>query len=414
VGPSPMGGTGDKQGAATPTMRPSGHAGWLQPVLFILAFAMVTMLITMWLLHSHSIGTLNIEAVASSMQETELPFYELVAIIYMTGSQEDVSRLKHASASWLLSSSSLRSFTFVCLICADDPDVWRLYGEEHVAVLPCRHGYPSLITKGIEGYRYVAENFRFSYVMKTDIDTVVPMDCVAQAIRSVDQKECPSFGMGFWYPGNHSKVWTLANQLYGPKFHNEAYLHDTGHEYYSPYPSGWAIIWTADVAKFLGMFGQKKPRWRRSWTVDDAGIGTFLVGVDLCRLPLPCSAQSGLASGSIDGVAKTVNDDSSQLQVGPGNTLTGFEGPLNDDVPGPGDLANVQASSLGNCAHRCQVESACKSFEYSPTVKILSPVRNCQLAVGTKKSGIKYLDFSLYVKLNSTQLLPTLPALGAG
>merc|ERR1712196_568821 len=48
--------------------------------------------------------------------------------------------------------------------------------------------------------------------------------------------------------------------------------------------------------------------------------------------------------------------------------VDGFEGPLVDDVPGPGSMANLQVSSLNSCASMCRTSTVCMSFEYSQTV----------------------------------------------
>merc|ERR1712118_445131 len=157
-------------------------------------------------------------------------------------------------------------------------------------------------------------------------------------------------GMGRWYPPASSKVWMYNDQPYGPKYHNEAYAADTGAQFYLPYISGWAILWSADVAQMLGMFGHDRPKWRDTWTIDDAAIGTFIIGLDLCRLHLPCDTRTDVnaedmakKSGELSGPSKVVDEPNSRME------LKGFDGPFDDDVPGPGDLAKVQATSLGNC-----------------------------------------------------------------
>merc|ERR1712224_1187055 len=58
--------------------------------------------------------------------------------------------------------------------------------------------------------------------------------------------------------------------------------------------------------------------------------------------------------------------------------VEGFKGPLSDDVPGIGDLANVQVSNLHECASRCRALSDCRSFEFSPTANTVAHARNCQ------------------------------------
>lgn len=331
----------------------------------------------------------------------QLPFYDLVIMIYMTGSKDDTLRLAAASESWLARPHVLGlTFTYVGLVCADDPDVPRVFGNEHVALVGCRHGYKTLVTKGIEGYRYISEHYNFNYVMKTDVDTVVPLDCVVDTLRRLNRAKCPSFGMGHWYPARTSEVWLSGDYPHGPKFGNDAYAEETGNDFYSPYPSGWAIVWSADIARFLGMHGMGNyaPKWRRSWTVDDAAIGTFLVGIEMCQLPIPCSLASGLGAADVGSRSKAIGDGNSVLPVGAGNEIVGFSGPYDDDVPGPGDLANVQASSLGNCAARCVAEPRCRSFEFSASATATGFVRNCQLASLTLASGSKFADFELYLR----------------
>lgn len=326
--------------------------------------------------------------------------FDLMAMVYMTGSEEDVARYKAARQTWLRPSRVLGlSFNYICLVCADDPGVWRLFGEDSVVVVPCEHGYSSLVTKGIEGYRYLAKQFTFNYVLKSDIDTIVPLDCVVRSILAVNRSECPSFGMGHWFPPRSSQVWTLSDLPLGPKYHNEEYLSDTGNEFYNAYPSGWAVIWSGDVARFLGMFGQEgAPQWRRSWRIDDAAIGTFLVGLDICQVGLPCHTASDVSAEDVADRSAAVSEDATELAVGAGGAIEGYRGPYDDDVAGPGDVANVQATSLGNCAARCKYLKRCVSFEYSPTAAWKSPIRNCQLASSSVRGGLKYSDFSLYVK----------------
>lgn len=335
------------------------------------------------------------------IEKADLPYYDIVALIYATASEHDVDRMREASGSWLKwTPTTSMSFNYVFAICADDPGTWRVFGQPHVALIPCVHGYTSLVTKGIEGYRYLSSHFRYKYVLKADIDTVVPMDCIEQGITSVDTEHCPSFGMGRWYPPKSSKVWQYNDVPYGPKYHNEAYAADTGADFYMPYMSGWAILWSADVAQMLGMFGHDKPRWRSTWTIDDAAIGTFIIGLDICRLHLPCDTPTDVKAQDMskksDALATPTKVE--EPTTSPAMTLKGFDGPFNDDVPGPGDLANVQATSLGNCAGRCLANPECNSFEYSPTQGIFEAVRNCQLATGKTRSGIVYKDYKLYIR----------------
>merc|ERR1712224_718577 len=90
-----------------------------------------------------------------------------------------------------------------------------------------------------------------------------------------------------------------------------------------------------------------------------------------------------------------------EVREGPGGKIDGFNGPLSDDVPGLGDIANVHASSLGNCASRCLGHAECRSFEYSLTAGMFEAVRNCQLAKGNTPSGLANKDFKLYIRQES-------------
>lgn len=163
------------------------------------------------------------------------------------------------------------------------------------------------------------------------------------------------------------------------------------------------------MVRYLGMFGATKdhPQWRRTWTVDDAAIGTFLVGLDICQLPMPCHLASSLSAGEVAGESKALTDDITELTVGKDDSVPGFSGPYDDDVPGIGDLANVQAASVGNCAARCMALERCKSFEFSPTAgqgvaadtaSSSQLIRSCQLASSNVASGRKFADFVLYLK----------------
>jgi len=331
------------------------------------------------------------------------PFFDLVAILYMTASEEDVQRLQTASRTWLaaLPPESGLTFTYVGLVCADDPGVDRIFGMEHVAVVPCKHGYASLVTKGIEGYKFISQNFRFSYVLKTDVDTIVPLHCVASSIALVDKERCPSFAFARWYPPRTSKAWRMGDWPYGPKYHNEAYIADTGNTFYNPYPSGWAIVWSGDIPRFLGNFGvdsTRAPQWRRTWTIDDAAIGSFLVGLDICRLPMPCHTPSGVQAKDMQERNKVIDDNKAELSLNSVGGYDGFEGPYDDDVPGLGELGNLHASSVGNCGSRCAADPMCMSFEWSPSMDPMGDIRNCQLSAGKNRAGVPYGDFKLWVK----------------
>lgn len=370
------------------------------PVRLLCLMIFTLLVVCLWPIRTANVFKSDHADFTFGIETADLPYYDIVALIYATASEQDVQRMSEASNSWLRWNSTAMSFNFVFAICADDPGTWRVFGQPHVALIPCVHGYGTLVTKGIEGYRYLSSHFRYKYVLKADIDTVVPMDCIEQGINSIDSKSCPSFGMGRWYPPQASKVWQYNDMPYGPKYHNEAYAADTGAEFYLPYMSGWAILWSADVAQMLGMFGHERPRWRSTWTIDDAAIGTFIVGLDICRLHLPCDTPTDVKAQDMASrnAALDSNNKVEAPTTGPQMALKGFDGPLDDDVPGPGDLANVQATSLGNCAGRCLGLPDCKSFEYSPTQGIFEAIRNCQLATGNQRSGLAYKDFKLYIR----------------
>eukprot|EP00928_Gymnodinium_smaydae_P081689 TRINITY_DN65166_c0_g1_i1.p1 TRINITY_DN65166_c0_g1~~TRINITY_DN65166_c0_g1_i1.p1 ORF type:complete len:428 (-),score=64.63 TRINITY_DN65166_c0_g1_i1:28-1311(-) len=375
-----------------------------RPLTALAAVATVAALIILWTsTRIRSQGMLLLGSGQYFVREVDI-----LIMIYMTASKDDVDRFRAASSSWL-SRTEIQHFSvdYIGLLCADDPDLPRVYGQDNVAFLPCRHGYENLITKGVEGYKYVSAHYRTKYVIKTDVDTVLPLDCMFRLVRDVDPAECPSFGMGLWYPGNQSEVWRRTDQPYGLKFHNDEYIKDTGHKFYAPYPSGWAIIWTGDVARFLGMFGQEGPRWRSSWKIDDAAIGTFMLGLDICRLPLTCHVVAGLEPSEVKSMSSIQeSSESGALPVASNGAVEGFEGPLLDDVPGFGDLGNTQASSLGNCANRCALLPRCVSFEFSPTAGHGENVQNCQLASNATQSGKPFRDFALYLRKRANAATP--------
>merc|ERR1719428_1410588 len=215
-------------------------------------------------------------------------YYDLIALIYATASKKDQIRMRRAIDGWLTERKD-DSFTFkyVFVVCADDPLVHEVIGREDIALVPCVNGYETLVTKGIEGYKYVSKNFRFKYVLKADVDVTVDVDCIMGEIFRIDREKCPSFGFGRWYPEGWSQVWKKTDLPYGIKFHNDNYLADTGFTYYPPYMSGWAFVWSGDVANVLGMFGNDAPKWRSTWRIDDSAIGTFVTGLDMCRISLP-------------------------------------------------------------------------------------------------------------------------------
>merc|ERR1712216_816885 len=75
-------------------------------------------------------------------------------------------------------------------------------------------------------------------------------------------------------------------------------------------------------------------------------------------------------------------------KVVPDGPVEGFEGPLDDDVPGLGDLANVYTATLEECAEMCRSNDACVSFEHSPTTRKTVDIKNCQLNSLADKCGI--------------------------
>jgi len=91
-------------------------------------------------------------------------------------------------------------------------------------------------------------------------------------------------------------------------------------------------------------------------------------------------------------------------------------GPLVDDVPGPGSMANLQVVSLASCVSMCRTSTVCMSFEYSQTVgrdprivpdlnEGLAALVNCHLNLwSTPRSGSGYKDFVLYVKDGSDKV----------
>merc|ERR1712146_73659 len=82
----------------------------------------------------------------------------------------------------------------------------------------------------------------------------------------------------------------------------------------------------------------------------------------------------------------------------PDGPVDGFEGPLDDDVPGLGDIANIFTATLEECAQKCRQETRCRSFEHSPSFRKSVQMKSCQLNSGTHRAGIKCEDYSLYIK----------------
>jgi len=237
-------------------------------------------------------------------------------------------------------------------------------------------------------------------VLKIDADSLINLACVEKSLREVPKK-CASFGMGLWRVAGDSKV-------FGPehgKYDNTAFREDTGADAYPPYMTGWALMWSADVARFLGMAGdqaKQMPKWRTSWTIDDAAIGTFVLGLDLCRLALTCPVWTDQEPSAMRTIWAVLSDPSTSSKVEKGGRIEGFSGPFDDDVPNLGDLYNLQAESLGHCAALCKAIGACRSFEYSRTAgkNWNDPIKNCQIATGTNRAGKQWRDFKLYIRSN--------------
>merc|ERR1712032_1128133 len=148
-------------------------------------------------------------------------------------------------------------------------------------------------------------------------------------------------------------------------------------------------------ARFLGMAGldtDRMPDWCQTWTIEDAAVGTFILGLDICRLELKCAIWTEqmvqnfkfremiLRGADEDEIANVIKVDHK------GRMSPELEGPHDDDIPNLGDLANVGAKSLRHCAAKCYLDKRCRSFEYSKKKKPLHAggssirINNCQLA----------------------------------
>jgi len=190
---------------------------------------------------------------------SKLPAYDVIALIMATGSPNDRKRMDVADKTWLKQSTPNMTFTYFYALCHDEPAVQCKSGspgcirDRHaVKILPCRHGYQYLTSKSIEGYRYISANFEFKYVFKVDADSLLDLTCLQTSIMNLPPK-CPSFGMGLWRVAGDSQVFSGA--MGATKYDNTAYLRDTGADAYPPYMTGWALLWSADVVRFLGMVG---------------------------------------------------------------------------------------------------------------------------------------------------------------
>merc|ERR1712054_505413 len=174
---------------------------------------------------------------------------------------------------------------------------------------------------------------------------------------------------------------------------NPAYKQDTGADFYPPYMIGWAMVWSGDVARFLGMAGHLRsggvhsmPKWRDTWTIEDAAIGTFIVGLDICHQEIKgrCSIWTEMRPRDYqrrDLILTKADEDvlAKHIQINQKAEIDDFDGPLKDDIPGTGDLANIQAKNIRNCAAKCYLLTHCRAFEFSPKAKPEDAVKNCQL-----------------------------------
>lgn len=343
-----------------------------------------------------------------------LPYYDIVAVLFAIASEHDLLRMDAAAHTWLAWKDPAWTFHWMVVLCEDDPGLGPVGCEKSadkagnrtcgraaksVVIVPCKQGYSTIVTKSAEGFRYLSNHFRFKYVVKADIDTMVDMRCIAKQLSRVSPS-CPSFAMGKWREAGTSKVFREGEPGAG-KYPNEPFFHDSGLDYYPPYMVGWLTVWSADVAHFLGMAGlpsARMPHWKSSWTIDDAAIGSFIVGLDICRLDNPCKIVTDVEyeqfqwhwEGDVTG---------HKLKIVPDGPVKGFRGPLRDDVPGVGGLANVWVATVEECAQLCRDNQECASFEHSPTVGRRGEVKNCVLDAGSKLGGAPYDDYSVYLKI---------------
>lgn len=338
-----------------------------------------------------------------------LPRFDFVVLVMGTASKQDVLRMEQAVNTWLApNASSSMTFTIVLAVCKDDPGLQcdPARGKGHcvkhrpeLVVLACEHGYKTLVSKSIEGYKYISSHFDFDYVLKADVDTISNLPCIEKQVEQISREgKCSSFGLGFWHDPDDTKVFSDSDPMYGGKYGNSAYLRDTGLSRYLPYPTGWIILWSGNVARFLGMHGEKDmPSWERHWSIDDAAIGTFLIGLETCRVTFRCPMKTDIGINDYKPM-HTVFSLGSSLTVGQHLSIQGFEGPLADHVRGVGDLLNDDAKDLGHCAAKCKLLPNCAGFEFSPAAEANSAVGNCQLTASVIRTGSPFLDYSLYVK----------------
>merc|ERR1719221_699776 len=99
------------------------------------------------------------------------------------------------------------------------------------------------------------------------------------------------------------------------------------------------------------------PDWRQTWTIEDAAVGTFILGLDICRLELKCAIWTEQMVQKFkfrEMILRGADEDeiANAIQVDPKGhfRVDDIEGPHNDDIPNLGDLANVRAKSLRHCA----------------------------------------------------------------
>lgn len=344
-------------------------------------------------------------------------YYDIVALILSTGTDQDMERMQLAEDTWLSwhgKYTTDMTMTHIFALCQGDPGTdcsgsHCAVNRAHVVVLPCKHSYHALIGKSSAGYRYLVDNFNFKYLLKADVDSIMDVQCVVEKIKKIPEK-CRSWGMGLWRIARDSKVFDNRDPGAG-KYANPHYKQDTGIDYYPPYMTGWAFVWSGDVARFLGMGGlphDSMPTWRNTWTIEDAAIGTFVIGLNLCRLPLAgqCPVWTDMqphhyplrnliiSHADEEKLAATINVD------GDGK-IDDYEGPHKDDIPNLGDIENVQAKSIKHCAAKCFLHQNCRSFEFSPTAQKGDAAFNCQL-VSKKwpRVGRPYKDFRLYIRMD--------------
>lgn len=356
------------------------------------------------------------------------PYYDIVALIFSTGRKIDRQRMQQAEETWLKWHGDYvtnLTMSWVFILCQGDAGTERCSGKDNSAdyvgpcndvnknavMLPCQHDYARLIGKGVAGYRYVAEHFDFKYVIKADVDSILDVQCAINRVREIPP-DCHSWGLGLWRVVHDSKVFD--NEPGAGKYRNPAYKKDTGNDWYPPYMTGWAMVWSGDVARFLGMAGytaeglHSMPRWRDTWTIEDAAIGTFIAGLNICRVSLAatCSIWTELQPTEFklrDLVLTNSSEDviAQAIDAGTQNQIPDFDGPLDDDIPNLGDLANVHVKSRKHCAAKCYLwpKNRCKAFEYSPKANKTDTAKNCQL-VSRKhpRAGKAYQDFKLYIR----------------